>query len=219
MVQKNDIPLVMFQSGWLLDDSIAEIAGTSISPEATHEISERLLEFQSLWNEQGPQLLRAIVLAFPLRFREKDINAFLVCGPLFSQSHPLLINVKYFLRSLHQTPEPMYSFIETVLHELLHILLQDCLQRWPTPAVTELAEDNFEIAAHLHLMTLQKFAHESTDKTTAHLTEWYQLMGSTYARTWELVNDPPTYARLLNELHGGWFSCPDSERELLPPNF
>lgn len=200
-------PELRFESGWLLDESVAELSGRALNDNAVAEITDRLPEFQAAWQTEGPRLLHSVTDEFGLSFVEADIKAFLLCGSLHSQSHPLLVNVKYYLTSLTATPAPLSEFVETVFHELLHILLQDRLVTWPTPVVQEFEKEDFEVIAHLHLMGLQKFAHEHVGSRADTLATWYGAMGENYGRAWALANDPHHQRRLLAEIRTHFDVC------------
>ncbi|WP_413574681.1 hypothetical protein ACLVWU_10665 [Bdellovibrio sp. HCB290] len=194
------LPKVIFESGWLLDESIAEIEGSSLNDEAIAETSSRLPEFQESWDHLGPRLLEPVMTNFGITFAEQDIKAFLLCGKLHSQSHPLLINVKRYLACLNNTPDPMHEFVEVVFHELLHILLQDRLSAWPTPSIKQFEDENFEVQAHLHLMSLQKFSHMKSGRDIKSLEKWYGDIGPNYSRAWGLISDDRTFKTLLDEI-------------------
>lgn len=201
------LPKVVFESGWLLDDSIAEISGFPLDDNAVSEISERLPEFQRYWDTLGLQLLAPIVGKFGLNFEEQDIKGFLLCGKLHSQSHPLIVNVKYYLASVQKEPHSMEEFVEVVFHELLHILLQDRLSSWPTPSIEKYQNEDFEVQSHLHLMSLQKFAHAELGRDTSPLKEWYGRIGPNYSHAWNLISEQSNQKRFLDEIPKYFNKC------------
>lgn len=193
-------PEVIFENGWLLDSSISDLTNFELKQEAQDEIESRLSEFQSAWDDTGKSLLMSAMKEGGLCFKEKDIKASLIFGQMYSMSHPLILNVKYYLKSLQEKPHPMEQFVEQAFHELLHILLQDNLRSWPTPTVETFMPQGFEVVAHLHLMALQKRAHEAIGNKTLWLADWYGHIGDDYAKTWNAVSNEVTYSKLLNEI-------------------
>ncbi len=195
------VPEIIFESGWLLDDSLAEISKTELNQEAIDEIVKRTPEFQTAWNDLGRPLLSSVIKKNGIFFREKDIKCFLIYGPIYGGlSHPLIINVKRYLHSLQEKPTPLSDFVEVAFHVLLHILLQDNARSWPTPMIQNYMEDGFEVIAHLHLMALQRKAHENAGSRIDWLNDWYGKMGESYSKTWKAVSDDAVYEGLLKEL-------------------
>jgi hypothetical protein len=199
-IKSNPVPDIVFESGWLLDSSVADLSNHELKQEALDEVSSRLAEFQASWDDVGRPLLFSAVKESGMSFLEKDIKGSLICGQLFSQSHPLLINIKYYLNSLQKKPRPLTEFAEQVFHELLHILLQDNLRKWPTPTAEKYSDQGFEVIAHLHLMALQRRSHEDIGNSTAWLADWYGDIGGDYSKTWKTVSEDVVYFQLLKEL-------------------
>lgn len=194
------LPQIIFESGWLLDSSIAEIAKVESNQGAIEEISNRLPEFQKAWERFGHPLLEAAVQDSGLVFRERDIKAVLICGSFSSHSHPLILNVKNHLKAFHAAPSSLKEFAEVVFHELLHILLQDNVASWPTPFINKFSECSFEMTVHLHLLALERRAHDILGNDCSWLEKWYADIGDEYAKAWRIVSDDANHSTLLAEI-------------------
>ncbi|MBO9668811.1 MAG: hypothetical protein J7501_18580 [Bdellovibrio sp.] len=193
-------PEIIFESGWLLDSSLEELSKESLNQAAVDEVANRTSEFQDAWDQLGKPLIESALRETGLSFKERDIKGVLICGPIASQSHPLIINVKYFLKSLEEKPQSMTEFVDVVFHELLHVLLQDNVRTFPTPTAQEFIADEFDVIAHLHLMAIQKYSHEKIGNATERLGQWYQRIGRDYQRSWELVSDEAIFSKLMKEI-------------------
>lgn len=194
------LPQIIFESGWLLDSSIAEIAKVDPDQSAIEEVSNRLPEFQKAWGKFGHPLLEAAVQDSGLVFKERDIKAVLICGSFSSHSHPLILNVKNYLKALHVAPRSLDEFVEVVFHELLHILLQDNVASWPTPFINQYSECSFEMTAHLHLLALERRSHDILGKDCSWLEKWYAEIGDEYAKAWRIVSNDANQSTLLAEI-------------------
>jgi hypothetical protein len=162
-----------------------------------------------VWERFGLPLLEAAVQDSGLVFRERDIKAVLICGSFSSHSHPLILNVKTYLKAFHSAPRSLNEFVEVVFHELLHILLQDNVGSWPTPFINQFSRCSFETIVHLHLLALERRAHDILGKDCSWLKKWYAEIGDEYAKAWTIVSDDANHSTLLAEIKSE-FSHPEN---------
>lgn len=179
-------------------------------PTYRNELLEKLPWFQSEWDKQGVHLLAAAMSVIGKPFPIQDLQAALFLCPRFPfMGTPLAFNVISYLDSsaadipaLRGNPSPVFFFVSTAFHEVLHKYINGILEQQPS-AILNLMDETDLFEAHLHLFALQK--HVFSKLGLVHLLSQIEVLESThgpdYSRAWKKVyDDPILYEALLSEL-------------------
>ena len=174
------------------------------------ELLSKINWFQTQWNQQGTPLLSQTVALIGKSFPMKDIQAAVFLCPRFPfMGTPLAFNVISYLDSaakdiegLGGKPIPVFFFVSTAFHEILHKYINSILEKNPSVILSNMKDTELYMA-HLHLFALQKNVFESLG--LAYLLPQIQqieaLHGPDYVRAWQAVHsDVQLYNSLIAEL-------------------
>jgi hypothetical protein len=160
-----------------------------------------LPEFAANWTRDGKPLLHAIEQIVGKPFREKEFLVALSVCSFPSMSDPLLINVRFSLKSF--TPDSLSPDVTTaiVLHELLHHYLSGKLPSQSRLRAKYGLEDE-TVTTHLHLLALMDAAYvrlQRTDTLKRVVAKDKELPNRSYGRAWDIVG-VEGYAAFVSEL-------------------
>jgi hypothetical protein len=149
------IPPVDLSYANLFDEVCAQQTNYQINPSWVSEINTCLPEFKSAWAKEGSILLKTSEEIVGKHFREKQFLVSLSVCSLPSMGDPLLVNMRYSLKSFSPTPLSMDVSVSIIFHKLLHRYLADKI-----PANSKLLlkykDEEGTVASHIHLLALQK---------------------------------------------------------------
>jgi len=202
----NSIPKLNFEYG-IFDMYCHPDEEKPITSEMQKELTDRIPQFQRLWNSQGEENLRATVNLFKLNFNRKEEVATLILCPWFPpMSSPLMIRMRDFLKSSTKDPKPEFYFVALTFHELLHQYLDSNFDQFLTerksPLFKKYAKEVDGVLVHMHLLAILKSVYLSQKKQNElqKIIEWdSKIPGPVYKRSWEIVN-LEGYEKLINEL-------------------
>lgn len=176
------------------------------------ELLSKISWFQSEWNKQGTPLLAAAVNAIGKSFPMKEISAALFLCPRYPfMGTPLAFNVISYLNlpakdipTLAGKPMPIFFFVSTAFHEILHKYINSILEKKPSMVLKNLGTNlNSLYGAHLHLFALQKkvFTDLKLNKLLPSIAKLEASHGPEYDRAWKTVHeDAAVYNSLIDEL-------------------
>jgi len=214
------IPNVKFEYSYALDMYCPQkVEPEVLTPEQTAliaklpqyrvELLSKLNWLQNQWDSQGQPLLMATVKNIGKPFPIQDLQAAVFLCPRFPfMGTPLALNVISYLDSSAKDipnlgkPMPIFFFISTTFHEILHKYINAILKKNPSSILSKInASDLYK--AHLHLFALQKLVFESLGLShlLPQIGRLEALHGAEYARAWKAVhNDSTFYNALIEEL-------------------
>jgi len=159
--QAADYPDVPFEYSQIFNSTCAEITKQPIDAAAVTELENRLDSFREQWRKEAPQLLGTTVKLTKARFQFRETKAALsLCFGFPSISLPLIINMRFYLKSLRgDKAAPMTRFSATVFHEVLHRYVNDRIETLPgktTPLLTKYRDEPQVVQNHLHVGAIMK---------------------------------------------------------------
>ncbi|MBY0471867.1 hypothetical protein K2X30_11930 [bacterium] len=176
------------------------------------ELLAKISWFQSEWDKQGTPLLAAAAHAIGKPYPMKEISgALFLCPRLPFMGTPLSFNVISYLNlsakdipALGGRPMPVFFFVSTAFHEVLHKYIYSILEKSPSTVLKTLHTNLDSLyGAHLHLFALQKkvFTDLRLERLLPAVGKLEASHGSEYLRAWKTVHqDEGTYQSLLSEL-------------------
>ena len=197
------IPKVKIDYGFVpFDRSAEKLLGTPIEKEAIKELYSRVEEFQTAWDEQGPELLKAVVEETGKPFLQENLRATMTLSKFRSMSHPLLLNMRSFLKTTAKDdPRPMSMFVGLVFHEVLHIYVYEILSN--SSLREKYKDEPGSVLAHMHLDALLKMAYLKLDRKE----ELEMIIKSDtrkgrdiYIRAWQIVNEIEGHQVFVDEI-------------------
>ena len=196
------VPPVTLSYAAEFDQACAQQTKYQIDPAWVSELTARLPEFTADWAKEGPPLLRTSEEIVGRPFQEKQFWVSLSVCSLPSSGDPLLINMRFSLKSFTPTPLPGGVTVSIIFHEILHRYL---LGRIPanSPLLVKYSDQDDTVKAHLHLLALEKgvYLRLGRGPTLQRVIEKdRELPNKAYARTWEIVNSRENYQSFLSEL-------------------
>jgi hypothetical protein len=182
-------PKVLFHYSEVFDLVCARQTKNAIKPEWVKELRARQEKLLSAWHRDGPRLLRATVKIAGHRFRREALSATLSLCTFPPMSHPLLINMRPYIRSCSKRPRGTVLLVGTVHHELLHHYL---MGRRPKQSalLRKYEKEPHRVRIHLHLLALQKAAYLQLGwkKRLQQVIESNnRIPGGLYRRAWDIV--------------------------------
>ena len=196
-------PEVHMNYGYIpFDRSCSDLTDYQIRPAEIEELTGRVAEFQAAWNAQGPALLGAVIEETGKPFLQCEMRATMTLCHYRSMSHPLLLNMRRFLRSTGEgEPRSMSLFVGLVFHELLHTYVVDHLNK--SPLAEKYSEEPGSVISHIHLNALMKMAYLKLglQEELACIIEKDNMLGRPiYKRAWEIVNQIEGHEAFVAEL-------------------
>jgi hypothetical protein len=131
-----------------------------IDAAAVTELENRLDSFREHWRKEAPQLLGSTVKLTKAPFQFRETRAALsLCG-FPSISLPLIINMRFYLKSLRgDKATSMTVFSAVVFHELLHRYVADRIATLPdktTPLLKKYKDEPLGVQNHIHVLAIMK---------------------------------------------------------------
>lgn len=196
------VPSVTLSYAAEFDQACAQQTKYQISPAWVSELQGRLPEITAAWAKDGPTLLRSSAEIVGKQFQEKQMWVSLSVCSLPSIADPLLINMRFSLKSFTPTPLTEDVTVSIIFHEILHRYL---LGRIPanSPLLLKYKGEDGTVKDHLHLLALQKAVYLKLGRlpTLQRVIEKDQeLPNKAYTRAWEIVNSRENYQSFLAEL-------------------
>ena len=197
-----DVPAVHLSYADAFDEVCAQQTRYAINPAWVSEARSRLPEFQSAWQTTGERLLRATEQIVGKRFAEREFQISLSVCSFPSMAEPLLVNIRFSLKSFVPGALSPDVTISTMFHEILHRYLSGRIPPKSTLLVRAAHEDE-TVRSHLHLLALQKAVYLKlglADTLQRVVEKDHALPNKSYGRAWDIVNDGQTGAALVDEL-------------------
>lgn len=178
------------------------------------ELLAKVPSLQKEWDKQGRPLLMTAVILVGKPFTMQDLQAAVFLCPRYPfMGTPLALNVISYMdgpakdiSALGGTPMPIFLFVSTTFHEILHKYVNDILAKRPS-RILAITNDTELYETHLHVFALQKAVFEALN--LAHLLPSIGALEAShgnpvandYARAWKAVHESPAFAAsLLSEL-------------------
>jgi hypothetical protein len=196
------LPSVDVSYANLFDEACAQQTKYQINPSWVSEINTRLPEFKAAWAKDGPVLLKTSEHIVGKNFREKQFLVSLSICSLPSMGDPLLVNMRYSLKSFSSTPLSMDVTVGVIFHELLHRYLAGKIPANSKLLLKYKSEDE-TVTSHLHLLALQKAVYLKLGRadTLKRVVEKDQaLPNKSYTRAWEIIDHRESYKSFVEEL-------------------
>jgi hypothetical protein len=208
-------PSIEISYAYLFDELCAQNNKYKIDPAWVAEVKSRLPQIQAAWATSGPgsTLLKTTEEIVGKNFDQKQIHVALTVCNYPSMGDPLIINMRYSLKSFINEPLPMDVTVDIIYHEILHNYIGGVAGPYlgevpgKIPADSKLLlkyeKEDETVRGHLHLLALQKAVylkrgHAETLQRV--LAKDKSLPNKSYARAWEIVNEGDNYISFVNEL-------------------
>lgn len=186
-------PKVFFEYGYPFDLMCPQHPQKPINEEMQNELFALIPMVDQLWAKESVALLGTTVATFNKGFDRTELSATLIlCHTTPSMSHPLLINMRKFLKSAWDDPRPQSYLVSLIFHEILHRYLSenfDSLYSTST-LLKKYQSESGTVLAHLHLMAVQKYVYVQLNRE-AELKQtitWDSMIPNPgYKRSWEII--------------------------------
>jgi hypothetical protein len=195
-------PAVELSYSELFDRVCAQRTNYQIQPSWVEEAKQRLPEFAAEWRRSGVSLLRATEQIVGRDFTQKEFRVTLSVCSLPSIADPLLVNIRFSLKSFASANLSTDVTISTIFHEILHHYLSDKIRESSKLLAKYRAEDE-TVRSHLHLFGLQKAVYLTlrlSDTLRRVIAKDDALPNQSYRRTWEIVDDLENAQAFVAEL-------------------
>ncbi len=197
-------PCVYFDYGFVPFDRACEsLKGSEIDKAMVEEMSQRVGEFQEHWDVYGTPMIEMIIKEVGKPFRYRDIIATMSVCDFYSMSHPLILNMRRFLKNGPEAqPHSKQRFLALVVHELLHIYISN-IGLEGLPMAEKYKDEPFSVRSHVYLMALMKMMYLKSGQVNAYqdmLDLEKEKNRPIYLRSWEIVNELEDYQAFVKEL-------------------
>lgn len=196
------IPTIRIFYASLFDEVCSKKTSYKIDSSWPSELNNRLPQWQQLWNQEGTQLLKQAIKIVGKPFPQNNFSVPLSLCSFPSMSAPLIVNVRYSLKSFTDHPNLDDVTISTIDHELLHNYIDSFLPK-ETPLLIKYKSEPKMVLGHLHLFALQKATYLALgwqSKLKDVIAKDKSLPNSNYKRAWEIVNEKENYSEFIREL-------------------
>ena len=196
-----EAPKVTLKYGEVFDSVCPGKTGYKVNKPWSVELSSRLHEFQKIWDEDGPKLLSKSSDIVGKTFVQKDFIVTLSLCNFPSMSHPLLINMRYALKSFTKNPISLDVTNSIIHHEILHLYLEDKIPS-KSRLLKKYSSEHSVVKSHIHLLALQQAVYLSLKwKTKLEQVKKKDksFPNGFYKRAWEIV-EKEGHEGFINEL-------------------
>jgi hypothetical protein len=196
------VPSITMSYAAEFDAACSQQTKYQIDPAWIEELKSRLPEMNAAWSKEGPTLLSTSEAIVGRPFRDKQVNISLSVCSMPSMAEPMLINMRFSLKSF--TPEPLPEDVTTgiMFHELLHRYLDGLIPQNGALLLKYRDEDE-TVKAHLHLLALQEGVYLKLGRIQTLrrvIAKDRDLPNKSYGRAWDIV-DSEKYESFISELH------------------
>lgn len=189
------------RGGSLLDRSMLSHGDGHVDSASVRLAVERRAALAALWDQEGPDYLRAALGLVGRPFPYREVQVVLTVSDFTSMSTPILINVRNFLPGAAH-PAPPEDFVEKVFHELMHHYVAPA--RATSVLMMKYASESPVVVNHLHVMALEALVLKQLGKTDelAYLEKLYRTdpTPADYARAWTIVMETESPEAFVAEL-------------------
>jgi hypothetical protein len=199
---RGETPPVELSYAESFDEVCAQQTHYHISPSWIAEAKSRLPEFTASWQQSGSRLLRTSEQIVGKDFRQKQFLVSLSVCSFPSMAEPLLVNIRYSLKSFTPESLPADVTVSIIFHEILHHYLSGLVLTHSNLLLKYRAEDE-TVTSHVHLLALQKAVYLRlglSDTLMRVVSKDESLPNKSYKRAWEIVNDLENYQSFVTEL-------------------
>lgn len=193
------LPKVTFRYSRIYDQTCSKKYGYVIEDDWIKELDKRLPEFIKSWKDQGEKLFKTTFNILGTGSRKNEFHANFTLCDFPSISHPLLINMRYYLNSFTDNAQSTDVFVSLVHHEILHDYL---LGKKPKKSIylEKYKSESPRTLGHIHLLALQKAVYLELD--------WHERLKKIvekdsnmppYKRAWDIINFED-YMAIVREL-------------------
>jgi hypothetical protein len=192
---------ILFEHSRIFDERISRIMGDKIDETKLSLVDVFSTKINALWAVNGERLLQTASDLSGFSFKQSEAKCTVTVSKFSSMSHPLILNVAKYVENPNRGA--FEEIEETLFHELLHVLLSDNYKVWPTRSVEKYFMNDPNIAAHLHLMSLEKLTHLHLGNVERikMIERWYERIGGIYQKAWSLISNDDKYLEFLSELN------------------
>lgn len=183
-------PVVWFEYGNVFDQVCAKKTHYKIQSAWVNELRHRLPAIRHAWQTEGTRLLKTTEHITHLSFRKPSYRVVMSLCDFPSMSEPLLVNMRYSLKSFVKTPLLPAVTTSIFYHELLHVYLKG---RTPPyrGILKQYAHASWTVREHLFLFAIQKavYIRLGQQKILSEVIKKDKsLPNKQYARAWHIVN-------------------------------
>jgi hypothetical protein len=135
-------------------------------------------------------------------FQDKEIWVSLSVCSLPSMSDPMLINMRFSLKSFTTTPLREDVTVSIIFHELLRRYL---VGKIPNDSILlmKYKDEDDTVKTHLHLLALQQGVYLKlgrADTLERMIAKDRELLNRSYARAWDILESRENYQSFISEL-------------------
>ena len=186
----------------IFDTVCAKETGYKINKSWKDELNTRLPALQAHWNKEGSKLLETTekIIGKPFDIRNYRVALTLCSFP--SMSDPLLVNMRYSLKSFTANPLSSAVSVSIIYHEILHPYVASLIPK-NSALLRKYSHESPTVKEHLHLLALMKavyLALGQKKQLDAIIIKDNSLPNPSYKRTWEIINGKEGYRSFINEL-------------------
>jgi len=195
------VPSVTMSYAAEFDAACSQQTKYQIDPAWVNEVKSRLPEIRATWAKDGPALLGTSEEIVGKPFHDTQFSVALSVCSMPSMAEPVLINMRYSLKSFIPTPIPEDVTEGTIFHEILHVYLDGMIPQNGALLSKYRAEDE-TVKAHLHLLALQEGVYRTLGRIETLqrvIATDRDLPNKSYGRAWDIV-DSEKYESFISEL-------------------
>lgn len=178
--------------------------GTPVTEDMNKQFDNQLPKFVNTWTKDAPIFFGEVFSVFKQGIQAKNRTAIINLSHKNSYgSHRFLVfGLQKFFDSepwvLSASREDAFSSL--VFHELLHVWIDENLNKELSHILTKYCNEDSSVLDHLHLMAIQKMVYTNTNRSDMLelMNELYQ--GPIYGRSWEIVNNIEGYEAVLQDI-------------------
>ncbi len=208
-------PKVYFQYGLVYDIGCRDLTkDLQVDRQASDYLTKKSImleardltnQLQDLWNRTGQELLERAIKLTGRPYDRHEITTNTSACEYGSMSAPLIISIRRGLRSVRKSPAPLSTFIESSVHEILHVYLSSTFD----DSKSQILQSNTFSSRpalfknHLHVFALMHrvFELENRSDLTARARELYvDISKGDYAKAWEEGTNPSLRDKLIEEI-------------------
>lgn len=173
--------------------------GIDYHTEIMKEASSLTSILQKQWDEQGPQLLSALINLVGREYSRKELIVYSSGCRSGGMSKPLIVGIKLHLKSVRTNPTSISHNITLTFHEFIHQYLSESFDYGRSEVLKEFNDAPALFKNHIHLMALMKQSLVLAKREDL-IQQYAQTLSGVYKRAWDVSTSKEYQSRLIKEV-------------------
>jgi hypothetical protein len=207
---QTEYPEITFKYDWR--SYVMDLVGSfyfscPVTEDSNKQLNMQLPGLIAAWERDAPILFEGVFSTFKRGIKDKSRTAIinLSHGSSYGSHRFLIFGLRWWVdfEPWQCSVSREAAFSALVFHELLHIWVDENVDKNCSRILVKYCNEDFDVLDHLHLMAIQKMVYININRLDLleYISDSYESrQGPIYRRAWEIVNNIEGYEALLQDI-------------------